>query len=102
MNKFLISNIIIGIIVVTLGASCTLQESDTSRDSFFEVHLEPNGANNDMFNNLSDFVKLADSYGGKEFEKRQNSVPCPEYVRASEKYLGDMNDNMKLLSKLGE
>ncbi|NIA29626.1 MAG: T9SS type A sorting domain-containing protein [Actinobacteria bacterium] len=38
---------------------------------------------------------------GEEFEIRQNKVPCPEIVRAQEKYLGDMNDYMELLNGLG-
>ena len=38
----------------------------------------------------------------QEFKNRQNKVPCPKFVRAKEKYLGNMDDYMKLLSKLGQ
>jgi hypothetical protein len=37
----------------------------------------------------------------QEFKIRQNRVPCPAFVRAKERYLGNMNDYMNLLSKLG-
>jgi hypothetical protein len=127
-------------------------------DSFFEVHLEPGNANDEMFDALRGLVNLADSYNVKltilftpqwaemilknnkklslvrqwaeegheigghhhgpsvcpwdgytnlqynsiEFKNRQNKVPCPEFVRKQEMYLGDMQDYMELLNKLGK
>ncbi|HDZ77202.1 MAG TPA: hypothetical protein ENH41_03870 [Candidatus Omnitrophica bacterium] len=38
----------------------------------------------------------------QEFKNRQNKVPCPKPVRAKEKYLGNMDDYMELLSNLGQ
>ncbi len=38
---------------------------DKVRVSFFEVHLEPQNANEDMFNTLMEFVDLADQYNIK-------------------------------------
>lgn len=40
-------------------------------------------------------------YASQEFKNRQNRVPCPSFVREQEKYSGNMEDYMKLLSKLG-
>ena len=36
-----------------------------ARDSFFEVHMEPSTANEETFNELINFVDLADEYGVK-------------------------------------
>ena len=44
-------------------AATTIQSN--ARDSFFEIHLEPNNANGDAFNALAEFVDIADSYGAK-------------------------------------
>jgi len=133
------------------------KNSSGPSDSFFEVHLEPGNANDEVFDALRGLVNLADSYNVKltilftpqwaemvlndknklnllkqwkqngheigghhhgpsvcpwdgytnlqynsiEFKNRQNRVPCPEFVRKQERYLGDMQDYMELLNKLG-
>ena len=135
-----------------------LPQQPQTRTSFFEVHMEPSNANDNMFGILTEFVNLANNYNvkltllftpqwaemisksndklsllnqwrtngheigghhhgpstcpwdgytnldinGQEFKNRQNKVPCLEFVRASEKYSGNMDNYMELLSKLSE
>jgi hypothetical protein len=169
MNKKILIAIVI-LIILALGfiilkpkrdcsdEACLSEPETKTRDSFFEVHLEPSNANDEMFNTLTEFVSLADQYkvkltllftppwaemvlkdqnklsllnkwkqnghemgghhhgpstcpwdgytnlkyNGIEFKKRQNRVPCPEFVRKQERYLGDMQDYMELLNKLSQ
>ncbi len=143
------------IISIVIAYSLPPQRLKT-RVSFFEVHLEPRNANDDMFRALTDFVNLADQYkvkltilfspqwaemvlkdaqklafvhhwqqngheigghhhaashcswdgytnlvyGSPEFKQSQALWNCPKFERAQDKYLGTMEDYMKVLRRL--
>lgn len=74
MNKIIIPIIVIVIIAAGIGAFVIFQKpalpkSKTERDYFFEVHMEPQNAvkesSENSFNELSEFVGLANSYSIK-------------------------------------